>query len=61
MERLKREQLKKQKEGKGEWHEGLASGGESSVKADRQQVNDHDKHMEELQQQGKEKAEKGKI
>lgn len=60
-ERLKQEQLKKQEKGEGHWHEGLASGGESSVKADREQVQDHDKHMEELQQEGKEKGEKGQL
>ncbi|KAF2098007.1 hypothetical protein NA57DRAFT_57177 [Rhizodiscina lignyota] len=60
-ERLKQEQLKKQEKGEGHWHEGLASAGESSVKADRQEVDDHDKHMEELQQHGKEKAHKGEL
>ena len=42
----------------GHWHESLASRGESSVE---QKVDDHDRYMKELQQQGKEKAEDVKI
>ncbi|GAM85119.1 hypothetical protein ANO11243_031230 [Dothideomycetidae sp. 11243] len=34
-EAAKQEQLRKQKEGKGEWHDALASDSESAVKADR--------------------------
>src|SRR4051794_28039590 len=48
-ERIKQEQVKKAEKGEGHWHEELASKGESDVKADRQQVRDHDEHMEELQ------------
>jgi len=61
IESKKQEQLQKQKEGKGEWHESLASGGESNVKADRQEVDDHGKHMEDLQEMGKKKGEKGEL
>jgi hypothetical protein len=60
-EQLKQKQLDKQKQGDGHWHEGLASSGESNVKADREQVGDHDEHIGELQQQGKEQADKGEV
>jgi len=61
LEQAKQEQLKEQKEGKGRWREDLASHGESNIAADRQQVHDHDQHIKELQQEGKEKGEKGDI
>ena len=57
IERAKKEQLKKQQEGKGEWHEELASSSESHVKADRENVKDHDKHMEDLQKETAQKHE----
>lgn len=61
-EQKKQEQLQKQKEGKGEWHESLASGGEASVKADREEIGKDDQsHMEDLQKQTAAQAEQGKI
>jgi hypothetical protein len=54
----KHEQIQKQKEGKGEWHEELASGAESNIAADRQKVNDHDEHMEDLQKETAGQSEK---
>lgn len=57
---LKEEQRKKAEKGKGEWHEGLASQSESHVAAERENVNDHDQHMKELQQEGAKEAEKEK-
>ena len=51
IEKKKQEQLQKQREGKGEWHESLASGGESNIAADKERVHDHDKHMEDLQKE----------
>lgn len=50
-DRVKEEQRQKAAQGKGEWHEELASQSESHVAADREGVRDHDKHMEELQRQ----------
>lgn len=49
----KHEQIQKQKEGKGHWHEELASAGEANIAADRgsEQVDDHGKHMEDLQKE----------
>jgi len=47
-EQKKQEQLRKQEKGEGHWHEELASGGEASVKADRQEVKDDDQHIEDL-------------
>jgi hypothetical protein len=61
VEGAKQEQLKEQEKGEGRWREDLASHGESNIAADRQQVNDHDAHMKELQQEGKEKGEKGDL
>ncbi|KAI9666131.1 MAG: hypothetical protein M1821_004066 [Bathelium mastoideum] len=63
LESVKQSQIKKQEQGKGHWHEELASAGESGVKADREreQVDDHDQHIEELQEHTKGKAEKGQI
>ncbi|KAH7056910.1 hypothetical protein B0J12DRAFT_530840, partial [Macrophomina phaseolina] len=62
-EAVKQEQLQKQREGKGHWHEDLASNSEVNVKADREagQIGDHGQHMEELKQMGKEKREKGDL
>ena len=50
-ERIKQEQIQKQKEGKGHWHEELASQSESHVAADKENVNDHGKHMDDLQKE----------
>jgi hypothetical protein len=50
-ERIKQEQLQKQKEGKGEWHEELASSSESHIAADKEKINDHDKHIDDLQKE----------
>lgn len=61
VEQAKQEQLKEQQRGQGRWREDLASSGESSIAADRQQVHDHDEHMKELQQEGKKKGEKGEM
>ncbi|KAF2239717.1 hypothetical protein EV356DRAFT_499928 [Viridothelium virens] len=61
LESVKQSQLKKQEKGEGHWHEELASSGESHVKADREKVDDHGEHMEELQKHTKGKAEKGEI
>ena len=61
LEQKKQEQLKEQKEGKGRWREDLASAGESNIAADKQHVNDHDSHIKELQQEGKNKSEKGDL
>ncbi|KAI9712827.1 MAG: hypothetical protein M1820_001449 [Bogoriella megaspora] len=60
-EAAKQEQLKKQEQGKGQWHEELASAGETTVKAEREKVDDHGEHMEELQKRGKEEREKGEL
>jgi hypothetical protein len=56
IEGKKQEQIDKQKKGKGEWHESLASSGESNIKADREQVHDHDEHMEKLQKETAQKS-----
>lgn len=58
LEKTKQEQLKAQREGKAQWNENLASAGEASVTADRQNVQDHDKHMEDLQKETAGQAEK---
>ncbi|KAK5008609.1 hypothetical protein LTR60_005403, partial [Cryomyces antarcticus] len=55
-EQTKQEQLRKQQQGKGEWHEDLASAGESSVKADRGDVGGG-QSVEELQKQTAQQAE----
>jgi len=47
----KHEQIQKQKDGKGEWHESLASSSESGIAADKEKVHDHDEHMEDLQKE----------
>ena len=58
IENLKQEQLKKQEKGEGHWHEGLASGGESNIAADKEKVHDHDEHMEDLQKETAQQHEK---
>jgi hypothetical protein len=52
------EKIKDQKQGKGQWNEKLASAGEASIAADKENVKDHDGHMEELQKQTAGQAEK---
>lgn len=56
----KHEQIEKQKQGKGHWHEELASAGEASIAADKDahKVQDHDDHMEDLQKETAGKHEK---
>lgn len=56
----KHEQIQKQKEGKGEWHEELASAGEANIAADKgsEHVEDHGKHMEDLQKETAKSKEK---
>ncbi|KAL1801235.1 hypothetical protein ACET3X_001577 [Alternaria dauci] len=61
LENAKQEQLKEQERGEGRWREDLASHGESNIAADKQQVDDHDAHIKELQKEGKEKGEKGEM
>jgi len=58
LDRKKHEQIEKQKQGKGHWHEELASAGEANISADKEQVNNHDDHMEDLQKQTAGQAEK---
>jgi hypothetical protein len=59
LEAAKQEQLQEQKEGKGKWKEELASHGESAIAADKdaEKVDDHDKHMEDLQKETAGKSE----
>ena len=61
LEQAKQDQLKEQQKGEGRWREDLASHGESNIAADKEKVHDHDEHMKELQQQGKEKGERGDL
>ncbi|KAE9969365.1 hypothetical protein Vi05172_g12173 [Venturia inaequalis] len=61
LEAKKQEQLDKQKRGEGHWHEELASAGESNIRADKEKVEDHDEHIEDLQKQTEEAANKGKV
>lgn len=61
LEQAKQEQLKEQQQGKGRWREDLASHGESNIAADKDKVDDHDAHMEELQKEGAKKGEKGDL
>jgi hypothetical protein len=63
IEQKKQEQLKKQEKGEGHWHEELASQGESNIAADREggKVEDHEGHMEKLQEETKRKGEKGEL
>ncbi|KAM0716164.1 hypothetical protein Q7P37_008678 [Cladosporium fusiforme] len=49
-ENLKQQQLKEQKEGKGQWKEGLASDSESAVKADRGDQSSSRKSIKEMQE-----------
>lgn len=55
-DRVKHEQIQKQKEGKGHWHEELASQSESHVAADREQVGDHKQHLSDLQKETAQKT-----
>lgn len=55
-DRVKQEQLQKQKEGKGHWHEELASQSESHVAADREKVSDHKQHLSDLQKETAQKT-----
>lgn len=57
-EAKKQEHLRKQDEGKGEWDKELASGGEESVKADRQDMDHSEKGTEDLQHETAKTAEK---
>jgi hypothetical protein len=57
LERIKQEQLKQQKEGKGQWNEELASSSESHVAADKQKVDDHQQHMSDLQKETAQQSE----
>jgi hypothetical protein len=61
LEAAKQSQLKEQEKGEGRWREDLASHGESNIAADKQQVDDHGKHMKELQEEGKRKGEQGEL
>ena len=61
LEKKKQEQLKKQEQGNGEWHESLASSSESHIVADKDKVEDHDSHMSKLQEETKKKGEKGEL
>ncbi|KAK0939441.1 hypothetical protein LTR29_008937 [Friedmanniomyces endolithicus] len=54
----KREQLDKQKKGENTWDEGLASSSEEQIKAEKEEVGDHGKHIEELQKQTAGQSEK---
>jgi len=58
LERIKKEQLEQQKQGKGQWREELASSSESHVAADKQQVNDHQQHMSDLQKETAQQTQK---
>nr|OQO20809.1 hypothetical protein B0A51_11949 [Rachicladosporium sp. CCFEE 5018] len=58
LDRIKHEQIEKQKQGKGEWHEELASSSESNTAADKEKVHDHDEHIEDLQKETAEQQEK---
>ncbi|KAF2438057.1 hypothetical protein P171DRAFT_437145, partial [Karstenula rhodostoma CBS 690.94] len=57
LEQKKQEQLKKQEKGEGHWHEELASQSEAKMAADKEHVEDHDKHMGETAKKG----EKGEL
>ncbi|KAF1850277.1 uncharacterized protein K460DRAFT_13230 [Cucurbitaria berberidis CBS 394.84] len=61
VEKAKQEQLKEQQQGQGRWREDLASSGESNIAADKEKVNDHQDHIQKLQQETKNKGEKGEI
>ena len=53
VEQAKQEQLREQ-----QWHKDLASSSEEHVKADQENIEDHDQHMEDLQKQTKQETEK---
>lgn len=61
LEAKKQEHLSKQKQGKGEWDEALSSRAEANLKADRENVQDHDKHIEDLQKETAKKSQQGKA
>jgi hypothetical protein len=61
LEAAKQSQLREQEKGEGRWREDLASHGESNIAADKQEVDDHQKHMKELQEEGKRKGEEGSL
>ncbi|KAL1303427.1 hypothetical protein AAFC00_006817 [Neodothiora populina] len=50
-EQAKQAQLKKQKEGKGEWHDELASNSESIIKADRGEIKASKSTIDQLQKE----------
>ncbi|KAI5249446.1 hypothetical protein E4T47_03920 [Aureobasidium subglaciale] len=50
-ERVKNEQIQKQKQGKGEWHEEIASDSESIVKADRGDISADADTIKQLQKE----------
>ena len=58
LERIKKEQLEQQKQGKGQWNEELASSSESHVAADKQKVNDHQQHLSDLQKETAQQTQK---
>ena len=57
LEKTKQEHLQKQKDGKGQWEESLASSGEANIAADKDDISHHGDHIEELQKQTAGKAE----
>jgi hypothetical protein len=61
LEDKKEEQVDKQRRGEGHWDEDLASKGESNIKADKEEVDNHDEHMEDLQKHTADKSEKGDL
>ena len=58
LDRVKNEQIEKQKKGEGHWHEELASSSESTIAADKEQPADHEQHMQDLQKQTAGQSEK---
>lgn len=58
LEKTKQDQIKKQERGEGHWHEELASAGEANIAADKENVDDHGDHMEQLQKETAGKVEK---
>ncbi|KAF1349077.1 hypothetical protein BDV97DRAFT_399600 [Delphinella strobiligena] len=57
-DKVKHEQIQKQKEGKGEWHEDLASNSESIVKADKGHLDGGKDSVKALQDETAHLAEK---
>ncbi|KAF7845825.1 hypothetical protein BT93_L0437 [Corymbia citriodora subsp. variegata] len=53
VDKVKNEQIQKQKEGKGHWHEELSSDSESIVKADRGEINASNDTIAQLQEESK--------